>query len=423
MKLKIGLCQIDPSRRSPEEHVDWSIEQCRHASREGAALLLLPELFPFGPLPDKEAALDACGLVPGLISRLLGAARDYDITLCAGLPWRSGDGHIFNSQFITTSSGNVHRYDKLHLFPPFGEPEVFQPGSIPGSTWINLPEGELGLGQMICFDIRFPELARRYSADGCHLFMVSALWPLSRKDNFVALLKARAMENQCFLAASNACGRSMGIEFAGSSLVAGPEGKIYKQAGRAEGLIISEIDTARITPLRSTFNSAWPRGGWNFPAVEKLFDLRDLKKLAGRKKAAGQKMVFTNGCFDILHAGHVSYLKKARLFGDFLVLGLNSDSSVRSIKGQDRPINPQEHRALILSALSFVDFIVIFDEKTPERLIHELEPDVLVKGADWKEDEIVGASFVKSRGGRVERIKFDVDTSTSGIIRSIAEKT
>ena len=134
---------------------------------------------------------------------------------------------------------------------------------------------------------------------------------------------------------------------------------------------------------------------------------------------AGKTIVTTNGCFDLLHAGHVSYLEKARRFGDCLVVGLNSDRSVRSLKGPSRPVNIGADRARVLAALGCVDFIVFFDEDTPFRLITTLLPDVLVKGADWSEEEIVGAADVRAAGGEIQRIPFDRAVSTTGIISKI----
>ncbi len=144
------------------------------------------------------------------------------------------------------------------------------------------------------------------------------------------------------------------------------------------------------------------------------------EKLAGLR-TAGKKVVFTNGCFDILHAGHVRYLSDAKQRGDILVVGLNSDASVRKIKGEKRPVVEQDQRAVVLAGLWCVDFIAIFDESDPLSLIETLRPDVLVKGADWKEDEIIGGDFVKANGGSVERIPFVADISTSDIIRKIVE--
>ena len=144
-------------------------------------------------------------------------------------------------------------------------------------------------------------------------------------------------------------------------------------------------------------------------------------KIAKARRDAGQRMVFTNGCFDILHAGHVSYLKEARRQGDFLVVGLNSDSSIREIKGPSRPVNSEEMRAAVLSGLGCVDYVTLFSDSTPERLIASILPDVLVKGADWAEDEIVGADIVKANGGWVVRIPFIHDTSTTETINKIRQ--
>ncbi|WP_457639988.1 D-glycero-beta-D-manno-heptose 1-phosphate adenylyltransferase [Persephonella sp.] len=139
-------------------------------------------------------------------------------------------------------------------------------------------------------------------------------------------------------------------------------------------------------------------------------------------KKEGKKIVFTNGCFDIIHAGHVDYLEKAKALGDVLVVGLNSDSSIKRIKGADRPVNIQEHRKRVLEALKPVDLVIVFDEDTPERLIKQVKPDVLVKGGDWSVENIVGADFVKSYGGEVKTINFVYDISTTKIIEK-ARKT
>ena len=139
-------------------------------------------------------------------------------------------------------------------------------------------------------------------------------------------------------------------------------------------------------------------------------------------RRAGQRVAFTNGCFDILHAGHVRYLAAARATCDMLVVGLNSDVSVRAIKGTRRPLNPEALRAEVLAGLSCVDCVVLFDEPDPLALIEALQPDVLVKGADWAEDRIIGADVVKKRGGRVERIDLVPDISTTALIDRIRER-
>lgn len=140
-------------------------------------------------------------------------------------------------------------------------------------------------------------------------------------------------------------------------------------------------------------------------------------------KRNGRRMVFTNGCFDLLHPGHIRTLEAARALGDALIVGLNSDASVRALKGPGRPVVPQEERAEILAALECVDAVVIFDEPTPHEIIAALLPDVLVKGGDWADDEIVGREEVEAAGGRVVSIPVVNGYSTSEILRKIRKET
>jgi len=140
-----------------------------------------------------------------------------------------------------------------------------------------------------------------------------------------------------------------------------------------------------------------------------------------RWRAAGERIVFTNGVYDLLHRGHVEYLEEARALGDRLVVGVNADESVRRLKGPERPLVPAAERAELLAALACVDLTVIFEEDTPARLIETLAPDVLAKGADWALEDIVGREFVESHGGRVARIAVREGLSTSVIIRRIVE--
>ena len=140
--------------------------------------------------------------------------------------------------------------------------------------------------------------------------------------------------------------------------------------------------------------------------------------VAGVRERGG-KVVFTNGVFDILHPGHVRYLQEARTLGDALIVGINSDRSVRTVKGPERPINPEQERAEILAALECVDAVAIFDEETPFEIISAIAPDVLVKGADWAEDAIVGRDIVEARGGRVVRAAIEQGYSTTEILRNI----
>lgn len=138
-------------------------------------------------------------------------------------------------------------------------------------------------------------------------------------------------------------------------------------------------------------------------------------------RAAGRKIVFTNGCFDIIHTGHTRYLAKARSFGDILVVAVNSDASVRGIKGEKRPVNPEAERAEVLAALGSVDFVVIFDEPDPYKIIAALQPDVLVKGGDWPVEKIIGRDIIESRGGTVMSVPYIEGASTTGIIEKIVK--
>ena len=154
----------------------------------------------------------------------------------------------------------------------------------------------------------------------------------------------------------------------------------------------------------------------------KVKSIEELRPLLAILRAVGKKIVFTNGCFDLIHTGHTRYLAIARSFGDLLVVAVNSDSSVRGIKGDKRPINTQQERAETLAALETVDFVTIFDEPDPHKVIAALQPDVLVKGGDWPIDKIIGRDVVEARGGTVVNVPFVEGQSTTGIIEKILKK-
>lgn len=150
-----------------------------------------------------------------------------------------------------------------------------------------------------------------------------------------------------------------------------------------------------------------------------VLTLDDAARLAAAHQKAGRRVVFTNGVFDLLHPGHVRYLAAARALGDALIVGVNSDRSVRANKGPSRPIMPENERAEILAALASVDGVAVFDEETPAEIIRRIQPDVLVKGADWAADAIVGRDTVEARGGRVVRMPVEPGFSTSAIVEKI----
>ncbi|MBW6515682.1 MAG: D-glycero-beta-D-manno-heptose 1-phosphate adenylyltransferase [Candidatus Cloacimonetes bacterium] len=152
---------------------------------------------------------------------------------------------------------------------------------------------------------------------------------------------------------------------------------------------------------------------------EKLRTVDVLEEMVRKLQKWNKKIVFTNGCFDIIHAGHIKYLYQAKSFGDVLIIGLNSDASVRRIKGEERPINKETDRALVLAALEVVDYIVIFEEDTPYELIKKLSPNVLVKGGDWLVKDIVGSEIVLASGGEVKSLPYYEGHSTTNILKKL----
>ena len=151
----------------------------------------------------------------------------------------------------------------------------------------------------------------------------------------------------------------------------------------------------------------------------KIISSAGLKRKVSRLKQNGKRMVFTNGCFDILHYGHVKYLQDARRKGDYLVVAVNSDSSIKKIKAKNRPVIGQSDRLKTVAALASVDFVVLFNEDNPLRLIKAIKPDILIKGADWDKQKIIGADFVKSYGGKVLTVNLVKGRSTSALIEKI----
>jgi len=188
-------------------------------------------------------------------------------------------------------------------------------------------------------------------------------------------------------------------------------------ANAAAGIAVGKLGTSTVTAAEILAEVA----SGHKDSDNKIKNLDVLDVIIAAEKANGRKIVFTNGCFDLLHVGHVKYLQKARSFGDILVLGLNSDASIRRLKGDKRPLIGQEERAHILAALDCIDYVVIFDEDTPLRLITALKPSVLVKGGDYTLDGVVGREVVEAAGGRVELVTFVDGKSTSNIIEKILQ--
>ena len=189
-------------------------------------------------------------------------------------------------------------------------------------------------------------------------------------------------------------------------------------ANVAAGIAVNKLGTSTVTPAELINAVAHAANDRN----TKISSCDAIAVLIDAEKSRGKKIVFTNGCFDLLHAGHVKYLQKARLLGDLLVLGLNSDASVRRLKGEKRPLIGEDERAQILSALDCVDYVIIFEEDTPIKLISAVKPDILAKGGDYAPDAVVGKELVESYGGKLELVSFVDGKSTTNIIEKVLER-
>ncbi len=346
------------------------------------------------------------------ISELQNLIKSKGIPLILGVPYQI-EGKVLNAAILLEPRGCSFLGAKVNLFSPFDELLGFSRAKPPKPFLFQ----EYLFGILICFDLRFPELARKLATLGSQVLLVLAQWPKSRIEHFVRLLQARAIENQIYVIGINALGKALGQELGGYSVSFDPKGKMLAYLEDRPGVLNIFLDKNKIYETKELFITS--REVLTRSAEEKILSLSELLTEVKFRRQAGQKMVFTNGCFDILHAGHVSYLSEARNLGDFLVVGLNSDASLQRLKGKSRPIISQDQRALVLASLSCVDYVVIFEEDTPENLIKTLCPDILVKGQDWPEEQIVGAKFVKSKGGKVIRLPFRYQVSTSKIISYI----
>ncbi len=208
------------------------------------------------------------------------------------------------------------------------------------------------------------------------------------------------------------------ISVFGMSLFSGfSYGEAAWLANMAAGIVVGKIGTAVVTleEINEFLEEEMLR------TSNTVLELNEVKQIASLAKSVGKKIVFTNGCFDLIHGGHIEFLQQAKKKGDLLILGLNSDESVRAIKGEGRPIKSQEERANILSALQDVDYITVFNETTPESLIREIRPDILVKGDDYKLEDVVGREIVEGYGAKVELIPIVKGLSTTQTVDKILD--
>ncbi len=375
-------------------------------------LLVLPEVWASGF--DYPNATRLAEQTPAILYLLQQEAAQRNLWFAGSLLEPQKAGKPSNTLFLVGPKGVIGSYQKHHLFRFWQEEAYLQAGQEP--LPIVTPFGLLGA--LVCYDLRFPEISRSHAFAGCRLIIISAQWPSARLAHWRLLVQARAVENQCFIVACNACGPVGEGHLAGHSLIVDPSGAILAEAGEEVECIQAQLHENTLEKLRSRFCTCGERpwSGWD---TNKILDVTILQKRLALIRRQSSRIVFTNGCFDLLHAGHVEYLEQARSCGDCLVVGVNSDSSVRQLKGATRPVNSEKERARVLAGLGCVDFVVLFSEDTPLQLITALQPDVLVKGADWPEEQIAGAAEVKATGGTVKRIPFSTACSTSKIIAKI----
>ncbi|MCI5127771.1 MAG: D-glycero-beta-D-manno-heptose 1-phosphate adenylyltransferase [Candidatus Electrothrix sp. AUS3] len=383
-------------------------------------LVVLPELWATG-FDYANIALLA-EETPQLLKKLQQEAAQNKVWFAGSLLDKQPTGEIYNTLFVVGPDGLTGCYQKQHLFRLWQEDQYLTAGNTAGNTAgkaaqaIQTPFGPIGA--LVCYDLRFPALSRQQIFAGCKLLVVSAQWPGVRLDHWRTLLQARAIENQVVVTACNGSGHLPVGDLAGHSMIISPLGEVLAEADKQPAMIRAELETADVEAARSRFCSV-AEHPWYGQDSDKVVTSEILLERIGQMRRQGSKIVFTNGCFDLLHAGHVSYLEEARRCGDCLVVGLNADRSVQALKGPLRPINSELERARVLAALGCVDFVVLFDEETPLRLLTTVLPDILVKGADWAEEQIVGADEVKSAGGKIQRIPLTSHTSTTKIINKI----
>jgi rfaE bifunctional protein nucleotidyltransferase chain/domain len=416
LRYHAGFLQFTVTLADPAANLAAVRQGLARLDLAGPGIVVLPELWATGFAYDRLPALAL--ETPGLLRELQAEAARYNIHLAGSLPeavLTEIGTTLHNTLYIVEPDGLCGQYRKQQLFGPMAEDLHFAQGDDPQP----IPTGLGLMGGLVCYDLRFPELARDQAAQGIGLLVVTAEWPAARLSHWRTLLQARAIENQLFVVGCNTCGIVGQTEFAGHSMIIGPDGTVLAEAGEGAEEKAMELDAGKIAEVRARFRTVGVTP-YRHDDQDRVIEPAALAEIIARYKVLGRKVVFTNGCFDILHQGHVTYLEAARKEGDLLVVGLNSDRSVRRLgKGDDRPVNREQSRARVLAALGCVDFVVIFDEETPQRLITTLMPDVLVKGGDWPVERIVGAPEVLAAGGRVLSIPLVDNFSTTSLLDKI----
>lgn len=414
----VGYLQFDVQLGDIENNLAKVKQGLKNLAPNKPGIIVLPELWATGF--DYKHLTGLALKTPKLLETIQELAAKYGVYLAGSLPevvLTEIGTSVFNTLYIIGHDGAMGSYRKQQLFAPMQEDKHFTSGDDPQP--IVTPLG--CLAALVCYDLRFPGLTQSQAAQGAGILLVSAQWPAVRTDHWRTLICARAIENQMFVVACNRCGVTDNITFAGHSMIVAPDGSVLAEAEESEEEVFKEIDPSLIDKARDRFNTVGANP-YRFHDQNKIMELDELRTTVAQYKAAGRKVVFTNGCFDILHVGHATYLEAARKEGDCLLVGLNSDASIRSIKGPDRPVNNEQSRARVLAALGCVDHVVLFEEDTPQNLIETLMPDVLVKGGDWPVDKIVGAPEVMAAGGKVMSIPLVESFSTTSLLEKIKKQ-
>ena len=416
LPAQAGFIQFDVVEGAWQENLATVRRLLSELQPEAGSLIVLPELWASGFAYDRLSELAA--VTPTILTAIQQEAAHYQCHLAGSLVEHDSESNAFhNTLYISGPKGLCGAYRKQQLFGPMHEDRYFQPGDRPQPVMT-----EFGpLACLVCFDLRFPDLARQQVGQGARLILVAAQWPAARQGHWRALLQARAIENQAFVVGCNRCGVSGDTAFDGGSAIIDPNGRVLVETGARPQACLARLEQGLVDEVRGRFNSV-AASPYRCRDERKVMDLPTLLEELARLKAVGKRVVFTNGCFDILHQGHVTYLEAARCQGDCLVVGLNSDASIRAIKGPERPMNRELSRGRVLAALGCVDYVVVFGEETPLALITAIMPDILVKGADWPLEKIVGATEVMATGGRVINIPMVADFSTTGLIAAIRGK-
>ncbi len=330
-------------------------------------------------------------LSPNFIARLIKIAKAYNIPVV-----------------VDPKSIAIQRYfDATLIKPNLSEGRAILQADSPGLIFETLDEEISAIADVIFKKTNVQFVVLSLSDKGVGFF--------ERGKKIISHIHSQALE----VADVSGAGDTM-TAFLGLCLAAKlPIDSAVQIANLACGIVCAKLGTATAS-FQEIYNRAFSKAG--IGEHQKILNLESLTKGIKDLKTAGKKIIFTNGCFDILHFGHVDYLKKAKNLGDILIVGLNSDASVKNLKGEKRPIQSEHDRAEILSALESVDFVVVFNEDTPLKLILEIQPDILCKGGDYKLDSIVGSKEVIKAGGKVQIIPLIPNRSTSKIEKLIQEK-